>query len=314
MAAAECIGHNVACRRHGGVKHTHAHASLHQPAGQNVGSIFRVAVDRCISQANALFFGCVAAPQEIFLQELTEAFSPHRSVKRAYRVQLQLGSLFQHCLNLRSVFAHNVGVIPSGLIQLFAEKVSLIGKQAAVESAECAEGICREQQLVCYVIGHHHFRPVHHRCHHKGEAVFARREGVPLFHNLDSARQVHVKKLAQHGLDLAVAYDRHVRIAGQQSLNGIGVVRLHVVNNQIVQLSAVQGILHILKECLIYCFIHGVKQHRFLILQQIGVIGYAVRNAVNTLKAGKPAVVRPYPGQVLGYFSCKMHDDKPPLS
>ena len=50
---------------------------------------------------------------------------------------------FQHRLYLRAVFAHDIGVVAPGLVQIIPVEVHLIGKQPAIQGPEAAEGIRR---------------------------------------------------------------------------------------------------------------------------------------------------------------------------
>ena len=73
------------------------------------------------------------------------------------------GRLFQHVLHRRAVFAHDVGVIPAGIVQPLLLEIHLVGKDVAVHSAEGAEGVGAEQSLLRGIIGHHDLRPVDQR-------------------------------------------------------------------------------------------------------------------------------------------------------
>ena len=84
-------------------------------------------------------------------------------------------------------------------------------------------------------------------------------------------------------------------------------VRLHVVDHEVVEAAPLQLVGEVFEEHAVNGLVHGVKEHRLLVEQQVRVIGNAVGNAVNPLKAGKPPVVRADPDQVIGDFSRAMH-------
>ena len=62
------------------------------------------------------------------------------------------------------------------------------------------------------------------------------------------ASMSNVKKLLDHCQRLFVADDLHLRMAQDQILHRRAVVRLHVVDDQIVQRASVQHVLDIFKE------------------------------------------------------------------
>ena len=308
VAAAESVGQDIACRGDGGVVHAHTHASLHQLGCQNVGSVLRVSVHGGVGDEHALFLGRVAAPLQIFLQKIAEMLAPHRAVEGADIGDIQSGGLFQHGLDLGAVFAHDVGVIAAGLVKLLAHKIALVGEKAAVQRAEGAESVGGKEDLVRLVVGHHDLGPVDHGGVDKGQLMLAHGEAVPFLHHMQPSAQIQSEELSQHGLDLGVADDLRLRVAQAERLNGCGVVRLHVGDEQVVQLPSVQGVGHIFEKDSTYSLIHRVEQNRFLVQQQIGVIGDAVGYAVNALEAGKPSVVGAYPDQIVQDLSCAVHE------
>ena len=261
-----------------------------------------------VGDEHALFLRGVAAPEQVFLQKIPEVLPPHRAVEGADIGDVQPGGLFQHGLDLGAVFAHDVGVVAAGLVKLLAHKVALVGKEPPVQGAEGAEGVGGEEDLFRLVIGHHHLRPVDHGGHDEAQLMPAHGEAVPLLHLMQPVAEVQGEKLGQHGPDLGVADDLRLRIAQGKGLHRGGVVRLHVGNDQIVQSPSRQRMLQIFKEGGGHRLVHRVKQNRFFVQQQIGIIGNAVGHAVNALEAGQPSVVGTYPDQIVQNFSCAVHD------
>ena len=307
VAAAEGVGDDVAGGGHGGVVHAHAHAALGEHAGQDVGGVLGVAVDGGVGQHHALFLGRVAGPEQVLLQEVAEVAAPDKAVQRADHGDVQLGGLLQHGLDLRAVLADDVGVVAPGLVQILDEEIGLVVEEAAVQRAEGAEGVGGEEDLVGEVIGHHDLGPVDHGGHDEGEIVLAGGEGVALLHQDGALGEIAAQKLLHHGLDLGVADDLGLGIAAQQQLLGGGVVRLHVLHHQVVQLPPVQGVGHVFQKDAVHGLVHRVEEDGLLIEKQIGVIGDAVGHAVDALEAGQTPVVRADPDQVVGDFSCAVH-------
>ena len=307
VAAAEGIRDDIAGRGDGGVIHADLDAALDKFGGEDVGGILGVAVDRGVGEHDALLFGGVAAPEQILLQEVAEVAAPDKAVQRADGGDFQRRGLLQHCLNLRAVLADDVGVVAAGFVDVLDEEVRLIVEEAAVQRAEGAEGIGGEERLVGQVVGHHDFRPVDHRGHDEGELMLSDGEDIALFDQVHFSGEVCGEELRQHGLDFGVAEDAGLRIAEKQAFNGGGVVRLHMGDQEIVQLPAAERVGDIFKKDFVDGLVHGIEENGFLIQEKIGVVTDAVRNSVNALKAGEAAVIGTDPDQVVMHLSCAMH-------
>ena len=312
VAAAEGVGDNVACGRHGGVIHPDPDTALDQFGGEDVGGVLRVAVDRGVGEHDALFLGGVAAPEQVLLQKVAEVAAPDKAVQRADQGDVQRGGLLQDGLDLGAVLADDVGVVAAGLTEVLDEEVGFVVEQAAVKSAEGAEGVGGEKELVRLVIGHHDLGPVDHRGHDEVQIVPAGGEAVPLLDQNDPLLQIRQEELGQHGFNLGVAENAGLRVTQQQALNGGGVVRLHVGDEQVVQLPATQGVGDVFKKDFVDGLVAGVKQNCFFVQKEIGVVADAVGNSVNTLKTGEAAVIGADPDQVVMYLSCAMHSSSFP--
>ena len=306
-AAAEGVGEDVAGRDDGGVVHAHLHAALGQLDGEDVGRVLGMAVDGGIGDQHALLLRGIARPELVFFDEPVEVLPPDKAVQRADQGDIERGGLFQRRLDLRAVLADDIGIVAARLVQMLAEEIGLVSKEAAVERAEGTESVGREEDLIGAVVAHHDLGPVHHRRHDEAELVAAGLQAVPFLDQNNALRQIEGEKLRQHGLDFRVADDLRLGIAGHQQLERGGVVGLHVVDDQIVERTSAQRIGDVFQKYAVHGLVHRVKQHGFLIQQQIGVVGHALGHAVHALKAGKPAVVGADPDQILADFSCAVH-------
>ena len=219
---------------------------------------------------------------------------------------VQRGGLFQQGLHLGAVLAHDVGIVPPGLVHPVPLEVHLVGEENAVQGAEGAEGVGGKEDLVGAVIADHHLRPVDHGGEGKGEGVPAGAQGVPLF-DQQSPAGVDAVKLPDQIDGLAVAHHGGLRVAQHQISQRGGVVGLHVVDEHIVQRSAVQRMLQIFKELGLDGAVHGIQQDGFLVQQQIGVIGHPAGNGIGGLKAGQLPVVPPDPHQILCHLAYTIH-------
>ena len=233
--------------------------------------------------------------------------APYKAVQRADVVKLKSGGLFQNCLDLCAVFADDVRVIAAGFVNVICEEIDLV-----VERAEGAEGVGREKHFVGKIIGHHDLGPMHHRSHDEGEFMLAGAELVTLGNDVVFKRVRQGEELAEHGLDLRVADYGDLGVTQGKLLYRRSVVRLHVGNDKIIELPSAQSVGEVFKKRAADGLVDGVEQNGLFVIEQICVVGNAVGNAVNALKAGKAAVIRADPGQIFGNFSGAVHS-KPPI-
>ncbi len=131
-------------------------------------------------------------------------------------------------------------------------------------------------------------------------------QGVPLLHQHGPLGGAPVE-LAEQVHRLPITDDGSPGVADQQVAQGGGVVGLHVVDEHIVQLPAVQGVLQILEELGLDRPVHRVEEHRLLIQQQVGVVGHPPGDRVVTFKAGALPVVAADPDQILCHVPHTMH-------
>ena len=109
-------------------------------------------------------------------------------------------------------------------------------------------------------------------------------QGVALAHQNAAVGDVAGKELVQDQGSRQGADHFGVRIANQHLGDGGAVVRLHVVHNEIVQVSPVQHRRQVLKELAGYRAVHRIDQHRLLIQDHVGVVRHAAGNGIHVLK------------------------------
>ena len=94
-------------------------------------------------------------------------------MERADDVDGKSRRLFQNGKHLHAVLARRIRVITTTFRAIHIRIVDGIGKDGAVNRAECPESIRRKENLLCLIIGECHFRPVDHRCLDEAELVHA---------------------------------------------------------------------------------------------------------------------------------------------
>lgn len=137
--------------------------------------------------------------------------------------------------------------------------------------------------------------------------MLAGAEGVALGHQMQAAADTEVEELLHHLGYQLVAYDGHFGVVHHQFAQGSGVVHLHVLDDDIVQLTATEHVIQILQILLGSGSVHSVEHHGFLIQQDIGVVRHAHGDLVDALEQSQAPVVGADPGQIISNFSDTIH-------
>ena len=196
------------------------HAEVGQLGGQNVRGVFGVAVDGGVGDDDGLLLGLVGCPVDIFVDEPADVLAPHGAVERADGFDFNRRGLFQKCLYLRAVFADNVGVVASCVVEPFGLEVYLVGVQVAVQRAEGAERVGGVERLRRDIVGHHCLRPVDHGCHDERERVPAGAERVHLADDHGAGLSMsNVKKFSIIASGFLIADDLHIGVAQHEVLH-----------------------------------------------------------------------------------------------
>ena len=95
----------------------------------------------------------------------------------------------------------------------------------------------------------------------------------------------------QHTKRLGVAYNLHSRILLAEQANATRMVRLHVIDNQIIQRASLQSLGYLLQEKIRIADIDRVDQDRLFIDDQISVVRHTVGQRPHVLEERLLAVV-----------------------
>ena len=197
---------------------------------------------------------------------------------------VQTGGFLQQGLDLGAVLAHDVEVVAARLL----DPGAVLG-----DGPEGAEAVGGEQDLLRALIADHDLRPVDHGGHDEGQAMPAQGEGVPL---LDSSGGIGAGgvELGQHLDGLGAGHQLHVRVPLRQGADAPGVVRLQVLDHQVVGLPPGQGGLQLLQPLPGPPLVHGVHHGHLLVQDHIGVVGDPVGHRVLALKQVDVGIVHPH--------------------
>ncbi len=91
-------------------------------------------------------------------------------------------------------------------------------------------------------------------------------------------------------------------------------VGLHMVDDDIVQLVALQHMLDIFKEQIVDRTIHSIQQNSLLVQQNIRIIRNTPGDRIHVFEKGKATIVATHPIQIRMNFSCTIHRLTPPFS
>ena len=127
---------------------------------------------------------------------------------------------------------------------------------------------------------------------------------------------LHLNLLMAVDLEPELAHQHEGFLCGDDS--GIGpaqqdlfergaVVRLHVVDHEVVKRPSCKQVFEIFKQLAAGRPVHGVEKHRPLVEKQIGVVGDPAGNRVDILKKGQTVVVCTDPIEVFGYIADTIH-------
>ena len=235
-------------------------------------------------------------------------------MQRADHLDFNRRRLAEQCLNLRAIFADNVREISARVGEVFGFEIDFVGKDVAVHRAERAERIRGVEHLVGCIVGHHRFRPMHHRRHYECERMPAGRERVHFLNEQRTAVHVEREELVNHLQCLRIADDLDLGMAQYQFLHRAAVVGLHMIDNQIIERSSIQRVLEVFKENITDAAIHRVQQHGLFIQQQIRVVRNTARDRVNIFKQRKSPVASANPDHIRRNLLYTIHVIRPPYS
>ena len=196
-------------------------------------------------------------------------------------------------MGLHAVGPHDVGVVLLGLLEDLAQVVLVV--KALGGGKMLAKRVVGEQNLVHVGVGDHVVRPMNHGGGHKGERALANAQGVAA---LDGSRlDAKVRTDLVHARTRR-RVDRGVGGDAVDHGQGAGVVHLHVVGNDHVDLGGIDHLRDALHELVGERGFARIDEGDLLIHDEVGVIGdtalggIAVEQALVPVDAADPPNLR----------------------
>ena len=142
---------------------------------------------------------------------------------------------------MRAIFANDIRIISASIINPVSIKIYFIIEECSIESTKRAKSICCKKNAIGDIKSHHSLRPVNHRSFDKDHLVRPKRSSVPFF-DFFFTIFMDMKAKLMHLQERFFGADHfNVRIAQKNFINGCRVIRLHMVNDHIIQVTTIQN-------------------------------------------------------------------------
>ena len=269
---ADCPGHITPCQ------------IVHHDFGASVGGQFfcqlgnrllRIAVHGGVGNHDSLFLRLIGGPGVIQIQIVSQILRQNGAVERANDLDIQPGRLLEQRLYLGTVLAHDTDEIPAGFIRPGLLRIG---------GAEFAESVGGEQHLIRGIVGNDDLRPMDHGCGYKRQGMLAQIQRISFSHHDAAIREIGSKEILHHSKGFGGGYNFRLRI-GLGKIQNVGrVIRLHMLDDQIIRHSCAQGVLDIIQPLVGESAVYGIHDGDFFIQDRIGVIGDAIRHFILSFK------------------------------
>ena len=242
---------------------------------QHLSRFLGVAVNGGVGDENAVGLSQIAGPGVIQVDVVSQVFFQHGPVQRQNLLDLQTRRFFQDRLDLSTILADDAEVVAPR----FAGPVLI-----HIQSAELAEAVSGEQDLLGRLIGHHDFRPVNHGSEHEVQLVLAQIQNVAVSH-FDGLADLDVREVLSNHLEgLLVAYHYRLGVLLHEGLDGSGMVRLHVLDDQIIRSHAPQSQFDVLQPLLSLPLVDGIHDRDLVIDDGVGIVSHTVGHDILALE------------------------------
>ena len=179
-----------------------------------------------------------------------------------------------------------------GLQAVFADDAKIVSARFArpsfgvfhVVGAELTEAVRSEHDLVLAVIGHHDFRPVNHGREYESKGMAAQNKLLAVLYDLLLHGRILAVELLHKCEGLGVSYDDCVGVDLEEAGDIGGMIGLHVLDDQIIGLSAVKNCRQVVKPFLAKALVNSIHDRDLLIHDDIGIVCHSKRHNILSLK------------------------------
>ncbi|KXA70078.1 hypothetical protein HMPREF3201_00350 [Megasphaera sp. MJR8396C] len=245
---------------------------------------------------------------QVFVDDIFNRFrrTEDKAVERANDIDGELGRFFKDVHDLRAIFSDDIDIVAASFIKVIFFKISLIGKDVA-DGTEVTKGIGTEQDVIRYIIGHDDFRPVNHGGFDELQGVLAQFQLIAFINGHVAIRHGMAEELFKKLKGRRLADDLGFRVFFKQGQGRAGMIRFHVLDNEVVQFAAFEQVFYIFKKFVTARFIHGIDEARLFIIEEIGIISNTLRKGEDPFKQFRPEIVASHPIDTVFNFFYTMH-------
>ena len=204
-------------------------------------------------------------------------------------VEALLVDIGQRLLDEGAVLPDDAGVVAHHLIEVGLAVGEVAIEDMTTQRAEGAEGISREEEAVGLLVGEHHLGPVYHRSHQEGELMATDTQRIAALDLVEARRDA--MEATEHIEGLLIPHDLHIGVALTQEADRATVVRLHVVDDQIIHGAALQDEVELVEEDIRVADVDRIDEGRLLVYDEVGVVSHARGDRPDVLEALFHAVV-----------------------
>ena len=274
-----------------------------------LGNVTRTTVYRGVGDDDGFVLGLVACPSTVLLLDQIDVVADDDAMQRADHLDVEGISLVEQFVDLRAVLAHDVGIVATRLVEQFLLEIVHVVEKFAVQPTKGAKRVGREQDLVLHVVGDHDLGPMDHGRRRERKRMRTGRKRVPIAHDHATGLEFRPKELPDERLADLGAYELCPWMRIRHRGKGRAVVGLDVIDDDVVNLAAIEQVFERLEEALLDRTVDGVEEHDLLVEQQIVVIGHAVRHGMTAFEEPEALVVSANPKQAVGELLFAVHGD-----
>ena len=231
-----------------------------------------------------------------------------QAVVRSDHVDVQL---FHHGQG----FEHHGGIGQYDVVEIFLDPlhefavVPEIVRETGAAGDVLAEDVVADQQFFLGNVRNHAVRPVQHAGFLKDDVAAADVQDVAAFHGLHGP--VLAREIPGHGLEPGLGDEDFFRLDSLHHFcQGARMVQFDVVADDVIHFFGCQGLGQTAEQRARAAGSHSVYEHVFLVFDQIGVVGGAVRRAGIAVKVAVIVINAAHPENVFFDFN-RLHVNSP---